>query len=90
MAASCALVALALGGCGGGGGGLSATCSDFVSAGDQEQLDISAKWGNPLRDGSATELSRSLAPSSRTTLLEYCSQDGHGDEEIGSLERTVG
>lgn len=86
-----ALGAAVLAGCSlsGNQGLLSSTCDDFMAADDQKQMETAAQWANPDQDGSTTDASKFMALGVRASLIRYCSQDGHGDDEIGDLEIAV-
>ncbi|MBJ7330458.1 MAG: hypothetical protein JHC95_11220 [Solirubrobacteraceae bacterium] len=84
LLAASAVAAVLFAGCG-NQGDLGATCEEFLKAEDQKQMEIAAQWANPAKDGSMTDESKFMALGVRASLLRYCGQDGHGDDEIGNL-----
>jgi hypothetical protein len=72
------------------GGGLAActpdpldiTCAEYSGLGQDEQLDLAARWGSPSRDH-IDEMAKMVAASLRNDLLNYCRT--HSDDKLKDL-----
>ena len=68
---------------------LGTTCSDFLTMGAAEQDHVVSEWTNPERDGTTNQTSDSLVVTYKPKITQYCEDQRHADDQIGSLEQSL-